>query len=186
MGQVGYKHWMHDPEAIELPRAQAAQHPEAPVENGGRRAGQVENHHTQNRGKRRADRVRQALRERWIKRGEAGATLIATRLMQSQGGARRLLRAQEQAIRVPNPDVVVAGMGPLPKRCLFSTRNRLQFLESSKDHAAVKGPGWLPYRHAQKKWLSSVLVVAFSIHSQPPSNTAKQFPNCGQESHTFV
>ena len=52
--QVGYKHWMHDPEAIELPRAQAAQHPEAPVENGGGRAGQVENHHTQNRGKRRA------------------------------------------------------------------------------------------------------------------------------------
>ena len=41
--QVGYKHWMHDPEAIELPRAQAAQHPEAPVENGGGRAGQVEN-----------------------------------------------------------------------------------------------------------------------------------------------
>ena len=40
--QVGYKHWMHDPEAIELPRAQAAQHPEAPVENGGGRAGQVE------------------------------------------------------------------------------------------------------------------------------------------------
>jgi len=29
--QVGSKHWMHDPEAIELPRAQATQHPEPPV-----------------------------------------------------------------------------------------------------------------------------------------------------------
>ena len=26
----------------------------------------------------------------------------------------------------------------------------LQFLESSKDHAAVKGPGWLPYRHVSQ------------------------------------
>merc|ERR1712194_493745 len=37
----------------------------------------------------------------WTKRGEAGATLVATRLMQCQGGARRLLRAQEQAIQCP-------------------------------------------------------------------------------------
>ena len=31
---------------------------------------------------------------------------------------------------------------------------------------------------AQKKWLSSGPVVAFSLHSLPPSDTAKQFPNC--------
>ena len=29
--QVGYTHWKPAPEAIELPRAQATQHPDAPV-----------------------------------------------------------------------------------------------------------------------------------------------------------
>lgn len=52
--QVGYTHWMPAPEVIELPRAQATQHPDAPVALWQASPGQVENHRTQNRGKRRA------------------------------------------------------------------------------------------------------------------------------------
>ena len=51
---VGFKGWNHAPEPIELPRAQAVQHPEAPVALGSVVPGHVENHHLQNRGKRRA------------------------------------------------------------------------------------------------------------------------------------
>ena len=37
-----------------------------------------------------------------------------------------------------------------------------------------------------EKWLSLGAVVAFIWHSQLPQTSAKQFPNCGQESHTWV
>jgi len=50
----------------------------------------------------------------------------------------------------------------------------------------VKWPRWLPCRHAPEKVLSLGPAVAFSLNSQLPPDTAKHFPNCGQESHTFV
>ena len=96
----------HAPEPTELPRAQAVQHPEAPVALGSGCTGHVvENHHLQNRGKRcageshaplprvptsphsevnlllcplrpRTDRVRHALRERLHKKGGGMLDLI--------------------------------------------------------------------------------------------------------------
>jgi hypothetical protein len=72
------------------------------------------------------------------------------------------------------------------QRWASSTRNSLQLKESRKYDAAVKWPRWLPCLHAPEKVLSLGPAVAFSLNSQLPPDTAKHFPDCGQESHTFV
>ena len=63
--------------------------------------------------------------------------------------------------------------------CCSSRRaEKLKLLSSGQDGCRAPSP-W-------KKWLSLGAVVAFFLHSQLPPHTAKHFPNCGQESHTFV
>jgi hypothetical protein len=85
------------------------------------------------------------------------------------------------------PKAGVLVPGEWQERWVSSTRNRLQLKESRKDDAAaVKWPRWLPCLHAPEKVLSLGPAVAFALNSQLPPDTAKHFPNCGQERNTFV
>ena len=112
--------------------------------------------------------------------------MVATIFKKAHGGATRRKGAQGQGKTWQKAGVLMPGEWQEPQRWVSSTRNRLQLKESRKADAAVKWPRWLPCRHAPEKVLSLGPAVAFSLNSQLPPDTAKHFPNCGQESHTFV